>query len=32
MCSELCGVGHSMMPIKIESVNVDLFLNNIIEY
>lgn len=32
MCSELCGVGHSMIPIKIESVNVDLFLNNIIEY
>jgi cytochrome c oxidase subunit 2 len=32
MCSELCGVGHSMMPIKIESVDVDLFLLNIMEY
>lgn len=32
MCSELCGVGHSMMPIKIESVNVDQFLVNIMEY
>lgn len=32
MCSELCGVGHSMMPIKIESVNVEDFLSNIMEY
>ncbi len=32
MCSELCGVGHSMMPIKIESVDVDLFLLNIMDY
>nr|YP_492541.1 cytochrome oxidase subunit II [Hanseniaspora uvarum]AAY46315.1 cytochrome oxidase subunit II [Hanseniaspora uvarum] len=32
MCSELCGVGHSMMPIKIESVDVDTFLTNIMDY
>lgn len=32
ICSELCGVGHSIMPIKIESVNTETFLNNIIEY
>ena len=27
MCSEICGILHSSMPIVIESVNIDKFVN-----
>ncbi|PAL12516.1 hypothetical protein B8W92_11515 [Moraxella osloensis] len=26
MCSELCGIGHAQMPIKVEAVSLPKFL------
>jgi heme/copper-type cytochrome/quinol oxidase subunit 2 len=31
MCSEICGILHSSMPIVIESVSLEKFLNWLVE-
>lgn len=31
-CSELCGVNHAFMPIRVESVNTDVFSNEVYAY